>query len=89
MTKNEKQYWLDDSRNGDKIFWILCGLCVLVGLSDFLYDKHVYFLHDRHARFETLTDFYAWYGFVSCVGLVLIAKQLRKILQRREDYYDE
>ena len=32
--------------------------------------------------------FYAGYGFVACVLLVLIAKEMRKLLMRREDYYD-
>ena len=32
--------------------------------------------------------FYGFYGFVSCVGLVLLAKQIRKILGRKENYYD-
>jgi hypothetical protein len=32
--------------------------------------------------------FYGWFGFVACVALVLIAKQLRRIVMRPEDYYD-
>ena len=33
-------------------------------------------------------EIYGIFGFVACVALVLIAKQLRKVLMRREDYYD-
>jgi hypothetical protein len=32
--------------------------------------------------------FYAIYGFVACVLLVVIAKELRKLLMRDENYYD-
>ena len=32
--------------------------------------------------------FYGIFGFVACVALVLIAKQLRRVLMRPEDYYD-
>ena len=32
--------------------------------------------------------FYAIFGFVACVGLVLAAKELRKFLKRDEDFYD-
>ena len=32
--------------------------------------------------------FYAIFGFTACVTLVLIAKQMRRILKRKEDYYD-
>jgi hypothetical protein len=35
-----------------------------------------------------LRGFYALFGFVACVTLVLIAKQMRKILKRKADYYD-
>jgi hypothetical protein len=33
--------------------------------------------------------FYSVYGFVACVLLVLLAKEMRKLLIRKEDYYDE
>ena len=29
------------------------------------------------------------YGFVACVLLVLIAKEMRKIVMRNDDYYDD
>jgi hypothetical protein len=32
--------------------------------------------------------FYAAYGFFACVVLVLMAKVLRLVLKRPEDYYD-
>jgi len=31
--------------------------------------------------------FYALYGFVACVLLVLLAKEMRKLVMRNEDYY--
>lgn len=40
---------------------------------------------DRHGA---AFGFNAWYGFLSCVALVLIAKGLGLYLQRPEDYYD-
>jgi len=38
---------------------------------------------------EALPGFYALFGFVACVVLVLIAKEMRKVLMRDEDYYDD
>ncbi|MCG8530125.1 MAG: hypothetical protein MI749_05615 [Desulfovibrionales bacterium] len=45
---------------------------------------------DMHGEFEVehFYGFYAVYGFISYVSLIFIAKFLRKILMRREDYYD-
>jgi len=80
--RSEKKYWLDDSRNVDKIFWGLCWVCLLLVLPDLFYHRHVYF------SWEGWTGFYSLYGFIACFGLVLLAKQLRKIVKRKEDYYD-
>lgn len=48
-----------------------------------------FFIH-KHADFpwEGVTDFFAVYGFVSCVGLIFIAKGLRLIVKKDENYYD-
>ena len=41
-----------------------------------------------HHPWEALFGFYGIYGFVACVILVLLAKEMRRILMRREDYYE-
>ena len=81
-TPEDKRYWLDDPRNVDKIFWTLCLVCLLLFGADALYTKKVHF------PFEGWFGFFGIFGFVACVGLVLAAKELRKILKRDEDYYD-
>ena len=78
----EKKYWLDDSRNVARVHWALVEICVLTVVADFFYDKHAHF------RVENVPGSYAMIGFVSYVGLVLAAKQLRKILKRDESFYD-
>jgi hypothetical protein len=35
-----------------------------------------------------LFGFYALYGFVACVLLVLLAAEMRKLVMRDEDYYE-
>ena len=77
-----KEYWLDNPHNVTRIFyglWIACGLLIAI---DLFLHRHEYF------EFATLFGFHAFYGFFACVALVLIAKQLRRILMRAEDYYD-
>ena len=48
-----------------------------------------FFIH-KHAEFpwEGATDFFAVYGFVSCVLLIFVAKILRLLVKRDEDYYE-
>lgn len=33
--------------------------------------------------------FYALYGFIGCIILVLVAAQMRKIVMRKENYYQQ
>jgi len=44
----------------------------------------------KHAEFpwEGAVEFYAAYGFMSCVSLIFIAKVLRFFAKRDESYYD-
>ncbi|MEN8130836.1 MAG: hypothetical protein ABFS45_11710 [Pseudomonadota bacterium] len=78
----EKQYLFDNPRNVSRFltgFYIVCGILLLL---DFVFHRHT-----THP-WENLSGFYAIYGFVACVLLVLIAKEMRKVLMRKEDYYD-
>lgn len=80
---NEPQGFFDKPENVSKmlkVFYFICGLLVL---ADFVVHRHIY--HD----WEKIPAFYAIYGFVGCVVLVLIAREMRKVLMRSEDYYDE
>jgi len=45
---------------------------------------------EMHGEFsvEHFYGFYAVYGFISYVLLIFVAKILRKIIMRKEDYYD-
>jgi len=80
--ENEKKYWLDEPRNVDRIFWSLVGLCVLLAAFDLVYPQHGHFF------WENWVGFYGVYGFLSCIGLVLLAKLLRMVLKRDESYYE-
>ena len=79
---DEKQHLFDKPENVNRLlrgFYIVCG--VLFAL-DFVLHRHTI-----HA-WEDFPGFYAIFGFVACVVLVLVAREMRKIVMRREDYYD-
>lgn len=62
----------------------ICGLLIVADLVfHFVGHKHV------HYDWEAIPGFYALVGFVSYVGLVLTAKQLRRVLRRDEDFYGD
>ncbi len=82
MKEEKRKWWLDSPRNVSKVYYGLWAVCLILIVADLFYDKHGYF------HWEEWFGFHAGFGFVACVGLVLAAKQLRKLLKRPEDYYD-
>ena len=81
--REERRYWLDEPRNVNRIVYALCAICGLLLVIDPLVHKHGPF------AIEHWLGFYGIFGFLACVALVLIARQLRRILMRPEDYYDD
>jgi hypothetical protein len=78
----EKKRWLDHPGNVQKLLWALYAVCAFLFLFDALYEKH------PHFAAEEWFGFYAIFGFLVFVFIVLAGKMLRKVLMRREDYYD-
>jgi hypothetical protein len=77
-----KRHVFDNPRNVKRVIHALYAVCAISLLADFFVERHV------DHPWEWLFGFYSLYGFVACVLLVLIAKELRKVLMRGEDYYD-
>lgn len=75
--------WVDRPGSADKIFWALIVVCILLFLADFTYHKHAYF------SWEEMPGFYAIYGFVLFTALILVAKGLRVLIKRPEDFYKD
>jgi len=79
----ERTRFFDKKENVKRVLHVLYVICALLLVADFIIHRHV--IHD----WEKISGFYALYGFVACVTLVLIAKGLRKLVMRREDYYEK
>jgi sterol desaturase/sphingolipid hydroxylase (fatty acid hydroxylase superfamily) len=81
--KPGKKYLFDDPRNVKILLGCFYASLVVLLLIEFLLSKHPYF------GWEAWPEFYAVYGFVACVVLVIVAKYfLRPLVKRDEDYYD-
>ncbi|MCP4671618.1 MAG: hypothetical protein GY857_09955 [Desulfobacula sp.] len=82
MNQKKKYIW-DKKRNIVILLKIFFGICIVLFGVDFVVHKHA------HLPWEKWPGFYAIYGFVACVILVLIAKYvLRPLVKREENYYD-
>ena len=83
MNKTEEKHWLV---RPETIRWLWRGgfvVLALVVLADFFIHTHEYF------QIDGTFGFYAWYGLVVCIGMVLLAKGLGIFLKRKDTYYDD
>ena len=83
MSETQDKHWLVRPQT---IRWLWRGgLAVLALLvaGDFLVHGHPYF------RIDGSFGFYAWYGLVTCIAMVLFAKALGVFLKRGDSYFDD
>ncbi len=71
-----------DKSSERRVLYTLYSLCAVLLLADLFYHRHS--VHP----WDSWWGFYAVYGFVGCVLLVLVARLLRRVVKRPEDYYD-
>ena len=80
--EGEKERFLDRQENVDRLLWGVTVVGVLLLLADLLFHRHIY-----HS-WERIWGFYGIFGAVAIVVLVQLAKGLRKLVKRDEDYYE-
>lgn len=78
---SKRSYLFDNPRNVRRMIRLLAFCCGLLFILDFILHRHV-----EHP-WEAFSGFYAIYGFTACVILVLLARELRKVVMRGEKYY--
>ena len=77
------KHWLVRAKT-IKLLWVLfIAILALTVLSELFIHKHAYFTVDGSFAFS------AWYGFITCVAMVVVAKLLGYVLKRKEDYYHD
>jgi hypothetical protein len=83
MNDNETRHWLTRPRTIRRLS--IGGGVILAGLvlADFFVPAYPSFGVDG------TFGFYAWYGLIGCMAMVLVAKGLGLLLNRRDDYYDD
>ncbi len=67
-----------------KLLWVIFAIILAATVSaDFFIHPHPFFTLDGTFGFG------AWFGFLSCVVLILFAKALGFVLKRPDTYYDD
>ena len=66
------------------LLWaVFAAVLTALVLADLLVEHH------PHFGLDGTFGFAAWYGFGTCVALVLFAKALGALLKRPDTYYDD
>ncbi len=80
--QNKDDHWLARPETIKMLWRVFLGVLVLLVLVD------VFVPHRPHFDIDGTIGFGAWYGFLSCVALVVGAKFLGVFLKRPDGYYD-
>lgn len=78
----ERRHVWDDPANVRRLFRVFYACCAVLAALDLVVHRHV-----QHP-WEHLIAFYPLYGFLGITALVLLARVLRRLVMRPEDYYD-
>ena len=74
--------WLDEPRNVKRLWRGFLVVLALTVIAEFFVELHPHFAVER------IFGFNAWFGFLSCVAMIAVAKGLALFLKRRDTYYE-
>lgn len=83
MSEDETKHWLVRPRTIRRLWTGFAVLLSLLVLADIFIHPHAAFGVDG------TFGFYAWYGFLACAAMVLLAKALGVLLKRPDTFYDD
>jgi hypothetical protein len=81
--RDPDDHWLVHPGTVGVLWAVFAAILTALVLADLLVEHHPLF------GLDGIFGFAAWYGFASCVALVLFAKALGAILKRPDSYYDD
>ena len=82
-SNNQHDNWLVRPSTIRLLWIVFVAILAVTVLADFFID------HKGKFGIDGTFGFYAWYGLVSCIVLVVGAKALGVLLKRKDTYYDD
>ncbi len=79
----QQKHWLVRPETIRLLWRVSIAVLAAIAFGDLLIHAHAYFWIDG------TFGFYSWYGFATCVAMVVVAKGLGVFLKRKDTYYDE
>lgn len=81
--KPRQQHWLAQPESIRRLWLVFVVVLALTLAAELGMDSHGYF------GIDAMFGFNAWYGFLTCVAMIVFAKILGNVLKRGDDFYDE
>ena len=81
-TDEAAKHWLVRKETIRRLWWIGGAILAVLAIGDVAIDGYAGF------KIDGTFAFYAWYGLVTCMAMVLFAKALGVVLKRPDSYYD-
>jgi hypothetical protein len=75
--------WLERPRTIRLLWIVFVGILALTVIAQLVVHPHGYFGLDGSFGFN------AWFGLLSCVAMILVAKALGIFLKRPDSFYDD
>lgn len=82
MSDQSKSHWLDDPATPKRMWTIFAIVLVLLVVAELFVTHH-------HKGFMFNFGFSAWFGFLVGGVSIVLSKGWKKILKRKDTYYDE
>ena len=76
------EHWLDDPKNVTRLWRGFLAVLAVTVVAGFVVDLH------PHFAVEGWPGFYAGYGFLTCLLVIVGAKTLGRFLKRPDRYYE-
>ncbi len=68
MSAMDKTHWLDEPRNVKLLWRVFLGVLALTVMVEAVISLH------PHFAIESVFGFYAWFGFIACAVMIVVAK---------------
>jgi hypothetical protein len=78
-----EQHWLTRPGTIRKLWRLSIAALGAIVLGGLLVPR------EAHFDVERLFGFYAWFGFVACAVLIIVAKGIGVLLKRPDTYYED
>jgi hypothetical protein len=82
MPDPKADYWLVRPETIRRLWIAFIAVLALTVAADFFVDHH------GETGITGTLGFYAWYGFIACVVMIVVSRLLGIFLKRPANYYD-